>query len=214
MYKCAYCTVRACDREGASDKLPTNCPMKVTRCTEGPLPEYFLPENHDFYVNSSEIEARGYGQWPRLREIVEFCHSMNFDKVGMAFCAGLHDEARLACEVLRKNGIDVVSVRCKAGHIDKSCVGIRTKVGGEESFEAMCNPILQSKLLNEQKTQLNILFGLCVGHDSLVMKYSDAPVTTLVAKDRLLAHNPIGAVYCSTGYMKKRLFPDAETVSE
>jgi len=25
---------------------------------------------------------------------------------------------------------------------------------------------------------------------------SKAPVTTLIAKDRVLAHNPIGAVYC------------------
>ena len=69
----------------------------------------------------------------------------------------------------------------------------------------MCNPIAQAVLLNEQKTQLNIVVGLCVGHDSLFYKYSDAMVTTLITKDRVLAHNPAGAVYCAEGYYKKKL---------
>ena len=30
-------------------------------------------------------------------------------------------------------------------------------------------------------------------------------VTTLVAKDRVLAHNPCGAIYCAEGYFKERL---------
>ena len=37
------------------------------------------------------------------------------------------------------------------------------------------------------------------------IEYSDAMVTTLVAKDRVLAHNPCGAIYCAEGYFKKRL---------
>ena len=39
--------------------------------------------------------------------------------------------------------------------------------------------------LNKEETDLNILVGLCVGHDSLFYKYSKAPVTTLVVKDRV-----------------------------
>jgi len=69
----------------------------------------------------------------------------------------------------------------------------------------MCNPILQAKLLNEQKTDFNIALGLCVGHDSLFYQYSEARVTTLVVKDRVLAHNPVGAIYCADGYFKNRL---------
>ena len=34
---------------------------------------------------------------------------------------------------------------------------------------------------------------------------SQALVTTLVAKDRVLAHNPCGAIYCADGYFKNRL---------
>ncbi|MBR3053995.1 MAG: DUF1847 domain-containing protein, partial [Firmicutes bacterium] len=44
---------------------------------------------------------------------------------------------------------------------------------------------------------------LCVGHDSLFYKYSEALVTTLVAKDRVLAHNPCAALYQINSYYKK-----------
>ncbi|GHV11626.1 hypothetical protein AGMMS49938_02650 [Fibrobacterales bacterium] len=62
----------------------------------------------------------------------------------------------------------------------------------------MCNPVMQAELLNEQKTDLNIIMGLCVGHDMLFSGASKAPVTTLVVKDRVLCHNPVGALYTST----------------
>ena len=51
---------------------------------------------------------------------------------------------------------------------------------------------------------MNILVGLCVGHDMLFTKHSKAPVTTFIVKDRVLAHNPAGAIY--SGYYKKNRF--------
>ena len=69
----------------------------------------------------------------------------------------------------------------------------------------MCNPIGQAHFLNEQNVKFNIAIDLCVGHDSLFYNYSNAPVTTLVAKDRALAHNPCGAIYCAEGYFKNKL---------
>lgn len=210
MYTCAHCTVRAC-RDGQLDQLPQNCPMRLhPEILDTPLPEYALPENHEFYVACSEIEAAGYGQWPRIREIVELCHTMGYRKLGLAFCSGLQAEARIAADIFRKNGLEVISVMCKVGHTAKSDVGIQKQVRGSGVRETMCNPILQAKLLNEAHTDLNVAFGLCVGHDSLFYRYSDALVTTLVAKDRALAHNPIGALHCADGYMKPRLFPYAE----
>jgi len=70
-------------------------------------------------------------------------------------------------------------------------------------FEAMCNPIAQAEILNEAKTDLNILLGLCVGHDTLFMRYARAPVTVLAVKDRVLAHNPLGAIYAQDYYAEK-----------
>ena len=70
----------------------------------------------------------------------------------------------------------------------------------------MCNPIGQAKFLSAAKTELNILLGLCVGHDSLFIKHSDAPVTVFAVKDRVLGHNPLAAIYLAEGYYKKKLF--------
>lgn len=67
----------------------------------------------------------------------------------------------------------------------------------------MCNPILQAKLLNKAKTDLNVVVGLCVGHDSLFYKYSEALTTTAVTKDRVLGHNPVAALYTADSYYSK-----------
>ena len=64
----------------------------------------------------------------------------------------------------------------------------------------MCNPVLQAKILNDEKTDLNIMLGLCVDHDSLFLKCSDALCTVLAAKDRLLGRNPLAAIYNLDGY--------------
>ena len=180
--------------------------MRNASVMEAARAGYDLPENHDFYVNCSAIEGLGYCQWPRLKETVECCMRMGYHKLGLAFCKGLRKEARIVADLLRAQGFEVVSVICKTGGISKEVVGIPEEVKihpGE--FAAMCNHIAQAKLLNEQHTEFNIEVGLCVGHDSMFYKYSDAMVTTLVAKDRVLAHNPCGAIYCAEGYFKKRL---------
>lgn len=205
MYICASCTIHAC-RDAEHKDMPKNCPMRQEKLIEEVKAEYAKPDVNKFFVTSSELEHDGYCQWPRLKETVEFCKRMGYEKVGLAFCIGLKNEAKIVADLLRKNGLQVVSAVCKSGGIDKCEVGIpNEKKLNPDNYEAMCNPIMQAKLLNEQETQFNIALGLCVGHDSLFYKYSDALVTTLVAKDRVLAHNPVGAIYCADGYFKNRL---------
>ena len=209
MYTCAHCQIMGC-RSNSNDNLPQNCPMLLhPEIQDEPDPAYFEPEHHDFYVKSSEIEATGYGEWPRIREIIELCHDCGYKKVGLAFCAGLKKEAQIAANILMKNGLEVVSVICKVGHVEKKKVGITKTIRKPCEFEPICNPVQQAKLLDAEKPDLNIVFGLCVGHDTLFYKYTKTLVTTLVVKDRVLAHNPIGAIYCADGYMKKRL--DSQT---
>lgn len=202
---CASCTVHSC-QNGTREGLPQNCPMRSDVFFQETTPEYLKEENHRFYVTSTSIEGLGYGQWTRLRETVELCKAMGYRRVGLAFCAGLRREAKVVETVLRRHGLEVVSVICKTGGIPKEDVGIppEGKIRAEDR-EFMCNPIAQAKLLNAANTELNIALGLCVGHDSLFYKYSDALVTTLVAKDRVLAHNPVGAVYCAESYYRDKL---------
>jgi len=205
VYTCANCTVYAC-REEKPEKLPKNCPIRKPELIEQAVQTCMLPENHQFYVTSSELEALGYCQWPRIKETIQFCLRMGYQKVGLAFCFGLRKEAKIVDELLRRAGLDVVSVICKTGGVDKTRCGIadahKLHPG---NFEAMCNPIAQAMLLNEQHTQFNIALGLCVGHDSMFYKYSDALVTTLVAKDRVTGHSPAAALYCAEGYFKNRI---------
>ena len=62
-----------------------------------------------------------------------------------------------------------------------------------------------AKILNDAKTDLNIVMGLCVGHDILFHKYIQGPTTTLVVKDRVLAHNPAAALYTVHSFNKDLL---------
>lgn len=205
MYTCANCAVLSCGKPDHAN-MPRNCPMRSEPVMASALDAY--EGERAFHIASSEIEGIGYCEWPRLRETVEFCNRMGYKKVGMAFCRGLRNEAKVIGRILEAHGLEVVSVICKTGGIAKEQIGIlqQHKVRPDQ-FEPMCNPIAQAKLLNEQGTAFNIAVGLCVGHDSLFFKYSDAPVTVLIAKDRVLAHNPAGAVYCAEGYFKVRLAP-------
>ena len=61
----------------------------------------------------------------------------------------------------------------------------------------------QADLLNRASTELTIVMGLCVGHDAIFSAESAAPVPTLAAKDRVLAHNPLAAVYCQ--YVRRNI---------
>lgn len=215
MFTCASCAVRACE-SGEGETLPKNCPLRDQAYFDQLLEEYFKEENHQFFVNSSAIEALGYCRWPRLREVAEFAKRMGYTRLGMGFCGGLHKEAAVVDRLLRGQGFEVVSVICKTGAIPKKDAGVTQEAvfpQGVEGLrpiqlqllqEPMCNPIAQAQLLNRAKTQFNICLGLCVGHDSLFYKYCDAPVTTLVAKDRVTGHNPAAAIYCAQGYFANR----------
>lgn len=205
MYTCASCQIHACV-SGDKEKMPKNCPMHNEELMERAKAEYAKPEYRDFYKNSCLVESEGYCQWPRVKEIAEFCKKNGFTKIGVAFCTGLRQEGKVACEIFRNHGLEVVSVMCKTGAMPKETAGVteeeKVRPG---TFEVMCNPVAQAMLLNEQKTQFNVVIGLCVGHDSMFYKYSEAMCTTLVTKDRVLAHNPAGALYCAGSYFKTRV---------
>ena len=163
-------------------------------------------------IASAEVEYEGYCQWTRVQEIMEFARKIGARRIGIANCIGLINEARIFARILRANGFEAYSVICKVAGQAKSSVGIPAKC--EEIGAAMCNPILQARLLNEAKTDLNVVIGLCVGHDSLFYKYSDAYVTTLVTKDRVTGNNPVAALYTAQSYYRKKFFEGKNTSKE
>jgi uncharacterized metal-binding protein len=163
----------------------------------------------EFTKAAAEIEGIYFGKITRVEEIVLFAKRIGAQKIGIATCVGLMNEAKVFAKILRAKGLESYCVICKVASVDKTEIGIDKKYKiKKEGHEALCNPVLQAKLLNEQKTDLNVIVGLCVGHDSLFIKYSEAPVTTLITKDRVLGHNPAAALYTSGFYYTRLLEND------
>ncbi len=42
----------------------------------------------------------------------------------------------------------------------------------------------------------------------MLFRHSETPVTVMATKDKVLAHNPTGALYVADGYYKDILFPE------
>ena len=159
---------------------------------------------HKAAIASAEVESEFYCRYTRVEETMAFARKMGAKKIGIATCVGLLAETRVLAKILRKNGFEVVGVACKMGSMNKTDIGI-PQFCAEATGPVMCNPVLQAMVLNREKTDLNVLMGLCVGHDSLFCRYSEALATTLVVKDRVLGHNPVQAIYQAESYYKKLL---------
>ena len=198
---CIDCPIGSCNLKDSP--FPVFC--TTTNMNEAVLADameaYQDPENKKVTIAAAEVEADNYMRMTRLEETIEFAKKIGAKKIGIATCLGLLKESNTLAKILRSHGFEVYGAACKAGMQKKTSVGIpqRCDIVGEN----MCNPILQAKLLNQAGTDLNILMGLCVGHDSMFYKYSDALVTTLVAKDRVLGHNPVAAIYQSDKYLTR-----------
>jgi len=168
--QCVYCAVEACTDDVS--KTPKFCPRR--NAAEG-LEKAEAIRTTDAAVKqvmdaARSVEEEGYRVWPRVRELIEFAKRMGIEKIGIAFCVGLKEETRQLVKILESHGFALSTVAC-------------TVNGG-------CNPVGQALVLNQQETELNVIMGLCMGHDVLFSKFSEAPVTTLVVKDRVMCHNP------------------------
>lgn len=199
---CIDCHVINC-RRGEEGKYPDFCltthmPQEVQEQAMDLLRE---PENNRIAVSAAEVEYEGYGKRTRVEEVIQFARKIGAHKLGIATCAGLAEESRILAKILRTNGFEVYGAVCKMGAHPKVDIGIPKEC--EAVGVNMCNPILQALALNEAHTDLNLIMGLCVGHDSLFIKYSDALVTSVVTKDRVLGHNPCVALYQYDKYYKR-----------
>ena len=202
---CASCGVHNCFRK---DKmfpefcLTVNTPKEEIEAVNEIYKE--SPEDRKLAISAAEIEGTFYGKITRVEEIAEFAKKIGAKKIGIATCVGLLKESQIFAKYLKHKGLEPYAVACKVGGTDKTEIGIPEELKLQPGcHESLCNPILQARLLNKEKTDLNVIVGLCVGHDSLFIKYSDAPITTLITKDRVLGHNPAAALYTSGFYYKK-----------
>jgi uncharacterized metal-binding protein len=215
-----------CAKCGMKDKIcgsptgngPSFCPtLNLMGSVEKANQYYVEPEILKFahaasvqegecYINRDRGPHVSHPIKPRVQETCEFAQKMGYKKLGIAFCGGLHRETLSLNQILEAQGFEVISVICKVGSTPKEYIGIKdeekVRIG---EFEPMCSPIAQALILNEAETDFNILLGLCVGHDSLFLKYSKAYCTVLVSKDRVLGHNPCAALYTTNSYYASML---------
>jgi uncharacterized metal-binding protein len=220
--RCARCPVKVCENKGskaagsppALEKAPAFCPMKLMpQVYAAAMKEYDKPRVKEFARLSSLQEFQCYERLPdglrtklpRVEETIQFARKNSYKRLGLAHCAGLAHEAKLLTDVLENNGFKVVSVQCKTGAVPKERIGIKPneKIAGPEAWESMCNPIVQAMIINQSKVDMAIMLGLCVGHDTLFIKYCGVPLTILAVKDRVLGHNPLAALYAGETYYNR-----------
>ena len=120
----------------------------------------------------------------RLQEIKNFAVQAGIKRVGLAYCMAVTKEAQAVKRYL-SDFFEVVDIDCKNGRIPKG------ELLANNSTGISCNPIGQAAYLAENGTQLNIVMGLCVGHDMIFGMHTAVPTTTLLVKDRVNKHNPM-----------------------
>jgi uncharacterized metal-binding protein len=178
--------------------VPASCPTeKYPGLLKDIQKRYLLPENHAVVMGWYRLmrtildpkKPREKLSWTRVDEIMEYATVRGMKRLGIATCYALLHESRLLSDILEKNGFEVVSISCLCGEMNPQDMGLPGTI--------FCNPIMQAEVLNREKTELNIMIGLCVGHDILFLRHSTAETTPLIVKDRALGHNPVAALYMS-----------------
>jgi uncharacterized metal-binding protein len=203
--QCVKCTVLRCSSRDQNKKVPASCPTeKYPDIVEETKEKYSLPENQA--INQGWLglmnkildpeKAREKFSWTRVDEIIGYAKIRGMKRLGIATCYALMAESGSLYDILERNGFDLVSVSCLCGEVNPQEVGM--------SGNIFCNPIMQAEVLNREKTELNIMVGLCLGHDMLFLRYCTAETTPLVVKDRALGHNPVAALYLNKGFYKDR----------
>jgi uncharacterized metal-binding protein len=120
----------------------------------------------------------------RVNEIISYAREAKMKTIGIANCTTFNKEAEKLEIILKNEGFNVEKVNCKLGRVP-----FYELVPGYSGIT--CNPAGQAKYLDEKGTELNVMMGLCLGHDMIFNAKSKAPVTPLIVKDRLMDHNTI-----------------------
>jgi uncharacterized metal-binding protein len=179
--ECADCSSYMC-RTGTAEATPDNCPMHGEYPPFAEL--YATDESKRFAYEAALVESAGYCRWTRLREIAEFAKRMGYTKLGIAHCPETAREAGRVGSLLANGGLETML----------------------PPLSDRCSPIEQARWLENHGSQFNVIAGMCVGHDSLLVRHSRVPVTSLIVRDLRLRHNPAAALYTSRSYLKNALY--------
>ncbi|NQT57913.1 MAG: DUF1847 domain-containing protein [Bacteroidetes bacterium] len=125
------------------------------------------------------------GTLSRIEELVEFARLMNYQRIGLAYCYGMESTASAVRDIFTANGLKTVGVSCTVGGFSQSEINENSTLTG-----VSCNPLNQAAQLNQEKVDLAVVIGLCLGHDILFNREFKSDITTLIVKDRPNEHAP------------------------
>ena len=103
---CALCAVTACSAEPGAKKAPPFCPMPVEGEVLQQVEEAYLSQEdlHRLLLESARTEAAGYGRVTRIEDIMDFARRIGAQRLGIAHCIGLMQEAKVAQEIFAAHG--------------------------------------------------------------------------------------------------------------
>ena len=187
------CKKMGCWR-GDDEGIPSYCQANhYVAEIENAREEYAQPEVVDLYTAACVVGKKNDGYRPRIEEALDFVREMKFSRVGFAACVAFGRELEVIRRLFEQAGMEVFSAGCQIGRSSATDRGLPHLEAYPDN--STCNPVAQAEILNKAQTQLNFIIGLCMGHDILFTRYSSAPVSTLIVKDRLLGNNPAAAIY-------------------
>ena len=201
---CDQCEGNYC-HNGYQDKKPDYCQAAANPDLLQAVPElYEDPEAAKFQRAASKLlnrQKQAGVQWPRIQESIEFAKELQVKKVGIAVCISMSWQGSEFAQLMRLAGLEPCMVTCMAGGLKQEQLGVP-----KDWSVPPCNPIVQAEILNREGTEFNFIYGLCVGHDTLFIQHSKAPVSVVLVKDRVTVNNP-GAVLYSF-YHRNRLWAE------
>ena len=173
--------------------MPKPCPTRNQAETSKDVAGYQGSERQALMRAADEAPFKPDRQLrSRVEELVFYAKARGVRRVGVAFCVTLLKEAQVLARLLEEEHLETELICCRVGAVDHSEIGLPKR--HPEKFAAICNPVAQAKLLNERKVDLVAQLGLCIGHDLVLQEECEAPVTTLVVKDRVHDHSPVRAL--------------------
>ena len=192
------CVKQGCWR-GDSGKIPAYCEANnYLDELEKSNKEYPKEGVVEIYKAACVVRDHNDGMTPRIEEALLYAKELKLKRIGFAACTSMTSELDLLIKLFTKEGFEVYTVGCQIGGVDATGRGVPDAQG---CIVTTCNSIAQAEILNKEKTELNFILGLCMGHDILFSQYSQAPVSTLIVKDRITGNNPAATLY---GWHRRR----------
>jgi uncharacterized metal-binding protein len=176
----------------------TRCNSKVCRngeqCqvvnfnTREVLKEYYR-EPRIVQAAAKLVDNNRAGTLSRLQELLEYSKLLNLRTIGLAYCYGMENKARIVADYFREHHFRVEAASCTVGGVLQKEVNLTSEI-----CSVSCNPIGQAKQLNSKHPDIVITMGLCLGHDILFNREIKSDCTNLVVKDRVFNHQPLQAI--------------------